>query len=181
MNDTRIVEFKHIPGDWHQYDIKLNFGYGWGYILKSATQLIQKDLLSVDTITTVDAKTREAKELIDAYNAARKNLEECKEARAEAGAFSEKDPSKVDRSAAYMARKIAVDCLKKYEANEVLVNIAYALGEAKPVDATAIIDGRMHKIADYDLSPRAIIEQLNLAEPHYERRVKWGHFTSGLC
>lgn len=97
------------------------------------------------------------------------------------GAFSGKDPSKVDRSAAYMARKIAVDYLKKYEANEVLVNIAYALGEAKPVDATAIIDGKMHKIADYDLSPLAIIEQLNLAEPHYERRAKWGHFTSGLC
>lgn len=88
MNDTRIVELKHIPGDWHQYDIKLNFGYGWGYILKSAAQLIQKDLLSVDTITTVDAKTREAKELIDAYNAAGQNLEECKEARTEAGAFA---------------------------------------------------------------------------------------------
>ena len=88
MNDTRIVELKHIPGDWHQYDIKLNFGYGWGYILKSAAQLIQKDLLTVDTITTVDAKTREAKELIEAYNAAGQKLESCKEIQTEAGAFA---------------------------------------------------------------------------------------------
>lgn len=92
------------------------------------------------------------------------------------GAFSGKDPSKVDRSAAYMARKVAVDYLRKYHANEVYVFIAYALGEAKPVDATVVIDGKMERIKGYDLSPRGIIKQLNLLEPCYEKRAKWGHF-----
>ena len=92
------------------------------------------------------------------------------------GAFSGKDPSKVDRSAAYMARKVAVDYLRKQNANEVYVYIAYALGEAKPVDATVIVDGKMEKIKGYNLSPRGIIKQLNLLEPHYENRAKWGHF-----
>ena len=93
------------------------------------------------------------------------------------GAFSGKDPSKVDRSAAYMARHIAKEYLRKYHANEVYVYIAYALGEVKPVDATVMIDGRAEAIEDFDLSPRAIIEQLNLLESHYEQRAKWGHFA----
>ena len=93
------------------------------------------------------------------------------------GAFSGKDPSKVDRSAAYMARKIAVDYLKKHQANEVIVNISYALGRAEPVDATAFIDGHRCTINQYDLSPRAIIKQLNLLKPNYAERAKWGHHS----
>ena len=97
------------------------------------------------------------------------------------GAFSGKDPSKVDRSAAYMARKIAIDYLKKYDANEVLVNIAYALGRVEPVDATAYIDGHKCDISDYDLSPRAIVEQLDLLQPNYVERAKWGHHSGASC
>ena len=91
------------------------------------------------------------------------------------GAFSGKDPSKVDRSAAYMARKIAVDYLRQRGANEVQVNIAYALGEPKPVAATVIIDGQSEPITSYDLSPQAIIQQLHLLEPNYATRASWGH------
>ena len=97
------------------------------------------------------------------------------------GAFSGKDPSKVDRSAAYMAREIAVDYLGKHQANEVIVNISYALGRAEPVDATAFIDGHKCSIKDYDLSPRAIIKQLGLLKPNYAERAKWGHHSSCLC
>ena len=93
------------------------------------------------------------------------------------GAFSGKDPSKVDRSAAYMAREIAKDYLQKRHANEVYVYIAYALGEVQPIDATVIIDGEVERIKDYNLSPRAIIERLKLLQPNYEQRAKWGHFA----
>ena len=94
------------------------------------------------------------------------------------GAFSGKDPSKVDRSAAYMARKIAVDYLNDHDAHEVLVYIAYALGESQPVDATAFIDGKSRKVVGYDLSPQGIIESLKLRKPQYAERAKWGHFSA---
>ncbi len=96
------------------------------------------------------------------------------------GAFSGKDPSKVDRSAAYMARKIATDYLHETGAHEVLVNLAYALGETDAVDATVFVDGVAQKIEGYDLSPRGIIQQLDLLQPQYAKRAKWGHFSEQL-
>lgn len=96
------------------------------------------------------------------------------------GAFSGKDPSKVDRSAAYMARKIATDYLCKRQANEVFVQIAYALGETEPIDATVVVDGRPEHAAGYDLSPQGIIRQLELLEPHYAERATWGHHFNSL-
>ena len=92
------------------------------------------------------------------------------------GAFSGKDASKVDRSAAYMARKIAIDYLKKHQANEVFVTLAYAIGFDQPVQATATIDGQDTPIEGYDLSPRGIIEFLKLNEPVYEATARYGHF-----
>lgn len=92
------------------------------------------------------------------------------------GCFSGKDPSKVDRSAAYIARKIAVDYLKKHNAHEVFVHLAYAIGFDQPLEATATIDGIQHKITGYDLSPKGIIEYLNLKCPIYEKTAKYGHF-----
>lgn len=93
------------------------------------------------------------------------------------GAFSGKDPSKVDRSGAYMARRIAVDYLKnKPRAKEVLVRLAYAIGIDKPVMATVEIDGKEENIEGYDLSPNGIIEHLELKTPMYEKTAEWGHF-----
>lgn len=92
------------------------------------------------------------------------------------GAFSGKDPTKVDRSAAYMARRIAVDYLKKYEAKEVQVKLAYAIGYSQPVEATATIDGKQNQIKGYDLSPQGIIETLQLKQPIYTQTSKYGHF-----
>ncbi len=92
------------------------------------------------------------------------------------GCYSGKDPSKVDRSAAYMARKIAVDYLKKRGAHEVLVRLAYAIGKAEPLEQTVIIDGKAEEIEGYDLTPRGIIKFLNLKRPIYEETARYGHY-----
>jgi S-adenosylmethionine synthetase len=92
------------------------------------------------------------------------------------GAFSGKDPSKVDRSGAYMARKIAVDYLKKHKAYEVYVYLAYAIGYNQPLEASVIIDGRQRQITGYDLTPNGIIKFLDLKRPIYEQRARAGHF-----
>jgi S-adenosylmethionine synthetase len=92
------------------------------------------------------------------------------------GAFSGKDPSKVDRSAAYIARKIAVDYLKKRHATEVFVRLAYAIGYDQPLEASVIIDGVQEEVEGYDLTPNGIIKSLDLKKPIYEETAKWGHF-----
>jgi len=92
------------------------------------------------------------------------------------GAFSGKDPSKVDRSAAYMARKVAIDYLKKRNAKEVFVYLAYAIGYDKPLEATVVIDGTQEEIEGYDLSPNGIIKFLDLKKPQYEQTAQYGHF-----
>ncbi len=96
------------------------------------------------------------------------------------GAFSGKDPTKVDRSAAYMARKIAVDYLKKYKAKEVRVEIAYSIGKDEPMMAVAYIDKKMRKIDDYDLRPKEIIKYLKLRKPIYYKTAQLGHFGNGF-
>lgn len=92
------------------------------------------------------------------------------------GAFSGKDPSKVDRSAAYMARKIAVDLIHKEKANEVYVYLAYAIGVDQPLESIAIVDAKEYKISGYDLSPKGIIDLLKLKRPLYEATARYGHF-----
>jgi len=92
------------------------------------------------------------------------------------GCFSGKDPSKVDRSAAYMARKIAIDQLKKHKAREVFCHLAYAIGEAEPLEATVTTDGKQHAVTDYDLTPAGIIKTLDLRQPQYEPTARYGHF-----
>lgn len=92
------------------------------------------------------------------------------------GAFSGKDPSKVDRSAAYMARKIAVDYVTQRKAHEVRVFLAYAIGYDKPLEATVVIDGKEELIEGYDLSPNGIVKFLNLKRPIYEQTAEYGHF-----
>jgi len=92
------------------------------------------------------------------------------------GCFSGKDASKVDRSAAYMARKIAVDYLDKFNASEVYVYLAYAIGYDQPVEATAIVDGEEKQVEGYDLSPRGITKFLDLKRPQFEQTARYGHF-----
>lgn len=96
------------------------------------------------------------------------------------GAFSGKDATKVDRSAAYMARRIAVDFLKEFDAEEVSVRLAYAIGHDQPLESTAIVDGRLYEIDGYDLSPRGIIDFLELRRPIFSKTAEWGHMGNGF-
>lgn len=96
------------------------------------------------------------------------------------GAFSGKDPSKVDRSAAYMARKIAIDYLRARGAKEVYVRLAYAIGVAEPMEVTVIVDGTAEKGVGYDVTPNGIIDSLDLRRPIYEQTARYGHFGQGF-
>lgn len=96
------------------------------------------------------------------------------------GCFSGKDASKVDRSAAYMARRVAVDYLRQRHAHEVFVRLAYAIGYAEPLERTVVIDGQAEQIAGYDLTPRGIIRSLDLLRPIYEPTARYGHFGEGF-
>lgn len=103
------------------------------------------------------------------------------------GAFSGKDSTKVDRSGAYMARKIAVDILKSNNAKNVVVKIAYAIGVAQPIMVSAraeLTDGKILDIGwdfrKYDLTPKGIIKFLDLRKPQFEETARAGHFGRGF-
>jgi len=97
------------------------------------------------------------------------------------GAFSGKDSTKVDRSAAYMGRRIAVDILEERpEVNEVMVQLAYAIGYDQPLQATAIVDGEHEFIKGYDLSPKGIIDFLELRKPIFGDSAAFGHMGAGF-
>lgn len=97
------------------------------------------------------------------------------------GAFSGKDASKVDRSAAYMARRVAVDYLRERQAREVFVHMAYSIGVAEPLEAIVIIDGKTEVVRGYDLTPAGIIKALDLQKPQFEQTARYGHFGHGFA
>ena len=106
------------------------------------------------------------------------------------GAMSGKDPSKVDRSGAYAARKIARDIVSAGYADKAEVQIAYAIGVAEPVSVYVETFGTEHQDTEfisqyvrenYDLTPRGIIENLGLLDVDYNKVSAYGHFgKSGL-
>ncbi len=96
------------------------------------------------------------------------------------GSFSGKDYTKVDRSGAYMARRIAVDYLKKYKAKEVYTKLAYVIGIPEPVMAVVIVDGQHMEIEDYDLTPAGIYNNLKLNNIKFSETSNWGHFGRGF-
>ena len=102
------------------------------------------------------------------------------------GAFSGKDPSKVDRSAAYAARHIAKNMVAAGIADEMLVQLSYAIGVAEPISIFVDTYGRSHvnmsdgeiarKVGEiFDLRPRAIEQRLKLRYPIYEETASYGH------
>jgi S-adenosylmethionine synthetase len=97
------------------------------------------------------------------------------------GSFSGKDYTKVDRSAAYMARRIAVDILRKRKAKEVHTKLAYAIGKAEPVMAVSVVDGKEETISGYDLTPAGILKALKLDTVDYATTSTWGHFGRGFA
>jgi S-adenosylmethionine synthetase len=101
------------------------------------------------------------------------------------GAFSGKDPSKVDRSAAYAARYVAKNVVAAGLARQCQVQVAYAIGVAKPMNITVYTEGT-GVISDeqigtlvaqhFDLRPRGIVQMLDLLRPIYEKTAAYGHF-----
>ena len=105
------------------------------------------------------------------------------------GAFSGKDPSKVDRSAAYMGRYVAKNLVAAGLCEKCEVQVAYAIGVAEPVSVMVDCYGtgkiRSARISEivrevFDLRPRAIIEELNLLRPIYLKTAAYGHFGREL-
>jgi S-adenosylmethionine synthetase len=102
------------------------------------------------------------------------------------GAFSGKDPSKVDRSAAYAARWVAKNLVAAGLAGEALVQVAYAIGVATPVSVNVNTFGTSAGLSDrelgdvvrevFDLRPAAIIQALDLLKPRYRQTAAYGHF-----
>ena len=101
------------------------------------------------------------------------------------GAFSGKDPSKVDRSSSYMGRYVAKNIVAAGIATEVEVQIAYAIGIANPVSINVnsfgtgkIEDKKIKQLINehFDLRPKAIIQHLNLLRPIYKKTAAYGHF-----
>ena len=101
------------------------------------------------------------------------------------GAFSGKDPSKVDRSAAYAARYVAKNVVAAGLASKCLVQISYAIGVAKPTSVMVTTNGT-GKISDeklaalvqehFDLRPKGIVQMLDLLRPIYQKTAAYGHF-----
>ena len=101
------------------------------------------------------------------------------------GAFSGKDPSKVDRSAAYAARYVAKNVVAAGLARQCQVQVAYAIGVARPMNITVYTEGT-GKLSDdklsaivaevFDLRPKGIIQMLDLLRPIYEKTAAYGHF-----
>jgi S-adenosylmethionine synthetase len=101
------------------------------------------------------------------------------------GAFSGKDPSKVDRSAAYAARYVAKNVVAAGLAKQCQVQVAYAIGVAKPMNITVytegtgiIPDAEIAKLVEshFDLRPKGIVKMLDLLKPIYQKTAAYGHF-----
>ncbi|MFH8249815.1 methionine adenosyltransferase [Microbacterium sp. B2969] len=127
-----------------------------------------------------DAGLTGRKIIIDTYGGA---------ARHGGGAFSGKDPSKVDRSAAYAMRWVAKNAVAAGLADRLEVQVAYAIGKAKPVGLYVESFGTGHVADDvitaavrdvFDLRPKAIIDQLDLLRPIYAQTAAYGHFGREL-
>ena len=105
------------------------------------------------------------------------------------GAFSGKDPTKVDRSATYMARYIAKNLVAAGLCAECMVQLAYAIGVAEPVSVMVLTNGtglvpntRLTELVrkHFDLTPKGIIRDLNLLRPIYRETASYGHFGREL-
>lgn len=101
------------------------------------------------------------------------------------GAFSGKDPTKVDRSAAYMARYVAKNIVAAKLAKKCLIQLAYVIGKAEPLSIMIETSGTSHLSEEeliklvrknFDLTPRGIISSLDLLKPRYRKTAAYGHF-----
>src|SRR5205809_1965892 len=159
------------------------------FVDKIVSRVVPADMMDADTKVYVnptgrfvvggphgDAGVTGRKIIVDTYGGAAPHG---------GGAFSGKDPTKVDRSACYMARYIAKNVVAAGIADRALVQLAYAIGVADPVSVMVRTEGTgripEEKITDlvrqhFKLTPRGIMEELDLRRPIYKKTAAFGHF-----
>ena len=180
--DTIVISTQHSP-DVHQDDIRADI------ISEVITPVVPHDMIDDDTKIYInptgrfvtggpmgDAGLTGRKIIVDTYGGV---------ARHGGGAFSGKDPTKVDRSAAYMTRYIAKNLVAAGLVDRVELQVSYAIGVARPLSLNVETFGTA-KISDdkiielinehFDLRPAAIIKHLDLLRPIYKATAAYGHF-----
>jgi S-adenosylmethionine synthetase len=180
--DTIVISTQHSP-EIHQDEIRADI------IAEVITPVVPHDMLDDDTKIYInptgrfvtggpmgDAGLTGRKIIVDTYGGV---------ARHGGGAFSGKDPTKVDRSAAYMTRYIAKNLVAAGLADRIELQVSYAIGVAHPLSLNVETFGT-GKVSDetivqlvkthFDLRPAAIIKNLNLRRPIYRPTAAYGHF-----
>jgi S-adenosylmethionine synthetase len=180
--DTVVISTQHSP-DVSQAQIREDM------IAEVINEVIPKDMMSDDTTIHInptgkfvvggpqgDAGLTGRKIIVDTYGGS------CPHG---GGAFSGKDPTKVDRSAAYAARYVAKNLVAAGVCKKVSIQVAYAIGISQPV--SIMVDTHSSAIVDeekiescvkelFDLSPKGIIQTLDLLRPIYRKTAAYGHF-----
>ncbi|MBN1569959.1 MAG: methionine adenosyltransferase [Acidobacteria bacterium] len=159
-----IIQYVHdslaprVLGDWYTKDIRFHVNPTGSFILGGPS---------------ADAGVTGRKIIVDTYGGA---------GRHGGGAFSGKDPSKVDRSGAYFCRYLARQIVKQRIANKAEIQISYAIGMAKPLSVKVETFGTGNEkaavefVKSMDFRPAAIIERFKLLQPIYRQTTNYGHF-----
>ena len=186
--DTVVLSTQHAP-DQSETAHKMNASFNEAIIEELIKPVLPKHMLTNHTKFLINPTGRFViggpqgdcgltgrKIIVDTYGGA------CPHG---GGAFSGKDPSKVDRSAAYAARYVAKNIVAAGLAKQCQIQVAYAIGVAKPMNVTVYTEGTGVMSDDklsalvqkhFDLRPKGIIQMLDLLRPIYEKTAAYGHF-----
>ena len=186
--DTVVLSTQHSP-DQSETSKKMKASFIEAIIEEIIKPVLPKHMLTADTKYLINPTGRFViggpqgdcgltgrKIIVDTYGGA------CPHG---GGAFSGKDPSKVDRSAAYAARYVAKNIVAAGLARQCQIQVAYAIGVAKPMNVTVYTEGtgvmsdeNLSALVQehFDLRPKGIIQMLDLLRPIYEKTAAYGHF-----
>ena len=186
--DTVVLSTQHSP-DQSETPHKMKASFNEAIIEMIIKPMLPKDMITRDTKYLINPTGRFViggpqgdcgltgrKIIVDTYGGA------CPHG---GGAFSGKDPSKVDRSAAYAARYVAKNIVAAGLARQCQIQVAYAIGVARPMNITVYTEGtgvisdeKLSALVNehFDLRPKGIIQMLDLLRPIYEKTAAYGHF-----
>ena len=186
--DTVVLSTQHDPSQ-SETSTKMKASFNEAIIEELIKPVLPKEMITKDTRYLINPTGRFViggpqgdcgltgrKIIVDTYGGA------CPHG---GGAFSGKDPSKVDRSAAYAARYVAKNIVAAGLARQCQIQVAYAIGVAQPMNITVYTEGtgvisdeKLSALvrAHFDLRPKGIIQMLDLLRPIYEKTAAYGHF-----
>ena len=186
--DTVVLSTQHSP-DQSETSTKMKESFNEAIIEELIKPVLPKEWITADTKYLINPTGRFViggpqgdcgltgrKIIVDTYGGA------CPHG---GGAFSGKDPTKVDRSAAYAARYVAKNIVAAGLARQCQIQVAYAIGVAQPMNITVYTEGtgvvsdeRLAELVreHFDLRPKGIIQMLDLLRPIYQRTAAYGHF-----